>query len=65
MGPVGHTAISTVVGAAVWGITGSPLAGGVASSVGVLVDADHLVDLYQSCIRLKPTLVGGPLHGWE
>ena len=65
MGPVGHSAISTVVGASIWGITGSPLAGAVAAGVGVLVDADHLVDLYQSCIRLKPNLVVVPLHGWE
>ena len=65
MGPVGHSAISTVIGASVWGVTGSPLAGAVAAGVGVLVDADHLVDLYQSCIRLKPNLVVVPLHGWE
>ena len=65
MGPVGHSAISTVVGASVWGITGSPLAGAVAAGVGVLVDADHLVDLYQSSFRLKPNLVVVPLHGWE
>ena len=65
MGPIGHSAISTVVGASVWGITESALAGGVAAVVGVLVDTDHLVDLYQSCIRLKPDLVVVPLHGWE
>ena len=65
MGPVGHSAISTIVGASVWGVTGSPLAGAVAAGVGVLVDADHIVDLYQSCIRLKPNLVVVPLHGWE
>ena len=65
MGPVGHSFISSVVGASVWGITGSPLAGAVAAGVGVLVDADHLVDLYQSCIRLKSELVVVPLHGWE
>ena len=65
MGPVGHTAISAVVGASVWGLTGSPSAGAVAVGVGVVVDVDHLVDLYQSCIRLKSNLVVVPLHGWE
>ncbi len=65
MGPVGHAAISTVVGASVWGVTGSPLAGGVTAGVGVLVDVDHLVDLYQSWIRGKTHLVIVPFHGWE
>ena len=65
MGPVGHSAISTVVGASVWGITESPLAGAVAAGVGVFVDVDHLVDLYLSCIRLKSNLVVVPLHRWE
>ena len=65
MGPVGHTVISTVVGASVWGVTGSPLAGVVAVGVGVLVDVDHLVDLYQSWIRRKTHLVIVPFHGWE
>ena len=63
MGPVGHTVISTVVGASVWGVTGSPLAGVVAAGVGVLVDVDHLVDLYQSLIRRKTHLVIVPFHG--
>jgi len=65
MGPVGHTAISTVLGASVWGVTGSPLAGGVAAGVGVLVDVDHLVNLYQSWIKRKTHLVIVPFHGWE
>ena len=65
MGPVGPTARSTVVGASIWGVTGSPLAGGVAAGVGVLVDVDHLVDLYQSWIRRKTHLVIVPFHGWE
>ena len=65
MGPVGHSAISTVIGVSVWAVTGSPLAGGVAAATGVLVDVDHLVDLYQSCIRLKRNQVIVPLHGWE
>ncbi len=65
MGPVGHTVISTAVGASVWGATGSELAGGIAVGVGVFVDVDHLVDLYQSWIRRDPTKVIVPFHGWE
>ena len=65
MGPVGHTVISTAVGTSVWGVTGSPVAGVVAAGVGVLVDVDHLVDLYQSCVRRKTHLVIVPFHGWE
>ena len=65
MGPVGHTIISTAVGVSVWGVTGSPLAGGVSAGVGVLVDVDHLVDLYQSWIKGKTQLVIVPFHGWE
>lgn len=65
MGPVGHTVISTGVGASVWGVTESLLAGSVAVGVGVLVDIDHLVDLYQSWIRRKQNQVIVPFHGWE
>ena len=65
MGPVGHAVISTVVGSSVWGLTGSPIAGAVAAGVGVLVDVDHLVDLYQSWIRRRTHLVIVPFHGWE
>ena len=65
MGPVGHTVISTAIGASVWGATGSIAAGGVAVGVGVFVDVDHLVDLYQSWVRRRPNLVIVPFHGWE
>ena len=33
--------------------------------VGVFVDIDHLVDLYQSWIRQRPNQVIVPFHGWE
>ena len=65
MRPIGHSAISTVGGASVWGATGSPIAGGVAVSVGVVVNVDDLVDLYQSWIRRKTDLVIALFHGWE
>ena len=65
MGPVGHTAISSAISAATWGVTGSPAAGGAALAVGVLIDIDHLVDLYQSWINRQPGKVYVLLHGWE
>ena len=65
MRPIGHSAISTVGGASVWGATGSPIAGGVAVSVGVVVNVDDLVDLYQSWIKRKTDLVIVLFHGWE
>lgn len=65
MGPVGHTVISTAIGASVWWVTGSPAAGGAALAFGVLIDADHLFDLYQSWIRRQPDKVYVLLHGWE
>ena len=65
MGPLGHTAISTVIGASVWAGTGSPLAGAVAVGMGVAVDIDHLVDYYQWWIRRKPNQILVLFHGWE
>ena len=65
MGPVGHTVISTAIGASIWGATGSPAAGGVAVGVGVLVDIDHLVDYYQEWVKRRPDLLLKLLHGWE
>ena len=65
MGPVGHIAISTVIGASVWGATGSLAAGGAAVGVGVLVDVDHAIDYYQEWVKRRPYLVLKLLHGWE
>ena len=65
MGPVGHTAVSTVIGASVWGATGSPLAGAVAVGAGVVVDIDHLVDYYRWWVMRRPDKVLVLLHGWE
>ena len=45
--PMGHTAISAVIGTSVWGVTGSHLVGGVTIGVGVAVDVDHLLDYYR------------------
>jgi len=65
MGPIGHSAISAGIGAGVWGITGSPAAGGVALGVGVLTDVDHLFDFYQWYIRRKPSKIYLLFHAWE
>ena len=65
MGPVGHTAISTVIGATVWGTTGSPLAGGIAVGVGVLIDVDHLIDYYRWWVSGRPNKFFVVFHGWE
>jgi hypothetical protein len=65
MGPVGHTVVSTAIGAAIWGATGSPAAGGVALAVGVLVDIDHSVDYYQEWVKRRPYLLLKLFHGWE
>ena len=65
MEPKGHAAISTAVGASVWGVTGSPLAGGVAVVAGVVVDVDHLVDYYQWWVKRRPNKVFLVFHAWE
>ena len=65
MRPAGHAAVSAVIGASVWGATGSPLAGGVALSVGVLMDVDHIIDYYQGRVRRQSDKVFILFHGWE
>jgi hypothetical protein len=65
MGPVGHSLISAGIGGAVWGATGSPVAGAVAVGVGVLVDLDHLYDFYNWYIRRKGDKLHVLFHGWE
>jgi hypothetical protein len=65
MGPTGHTAISAVIGASVWGMTGSPLAGGVAVVSGVAVDVDHLLDYYRRWVLRRPNKIFVLFHAWE
>ena len=65
LGPIGHSAISAVIGAGVWGATGSPSAGGLALGVGVLTDVDHLFDFYQWYVRRKRGRVYLLFHAWE
>ena len=65
MGPIGHSAISAGIGAGVWGVTGSPVAGGAALGVGVLTDVDHLFDFYQWYVRRKQGKLFLFFHAWE
>jgi len=65
LGPVGHSAISAAIGAGVWGVTGSPAAGGVALGVGILNDVDHLFDFFQLYIRRKKGKTFLLFHAWE
>ena len=65
MGPIGHSAISTGIGAGLWGITGSPVAGGTALAVGVLTDIDHLFDYYRWYARRQKGRVYLLFHAWE
>ena len=63
--PMGHTAISAVIGTSVWGVTGSPLAGGVAVGAGVAVDVDHLLDYYRRWVQRRPNKIFVLFHAWE
>ena len=65
MGPIGHSAISAGIGAGVWGVTDSPVAGGAALGVGVLTDVDHLFDVYQWYMRRKQGKLFLLFHAWE
>ena len=65
MGPVGHSAISAGIGAGVWGVTGSPAAGGAAFGVGVLTDIDHLFDFFRWYVRRKKGKIYLFFHAWE
>ena len=65
MGPVGHATVSTVVGAGVWAVTGSPAAGALTLGVGVLMDVDHIYDYYQMYIRKRPDKFYVFFHAWE
>ena len=65
MGPIGHSAISAGIGAGVWRVTGSPVAGGAALGVGVLTDVDHLFDFYQWYVRRKQGKLFLLFHAWE
>ena len=63
--PIGHTGISTAIGAGVWGATGSSAVGGAALGVRVLTDVDHLFDFYHWYIRRKPSKIYLFFHAWE
>jgi len=65
MGPVGHTLISSGIGAGVWITTGSEAAGALAVGVGVLMDLDHVYDYYRWYIQGRRDRIYVLLHSWE
>jgi hypothetical protein len=57
--------LSAGLGAAVWGVTGEPLAVPLAVASGVLVDADHLLDqTWYFYLHRRPAALL-VLHAWE
>jgi hypothetical protein len=62
--PHKHLAVSAVIGAAGWLVTGEPLAGVAALATGVLPDLDHAVDYayYRRTGEHRLVLL---LHGYE
>ena len=65
MGPLGHTVVSGAVAGGVWAATGSPAAAGIALSVGVLMDVDHLYDYYQRYVKRQDGKIFVLFHAWE
>ena len=65
MGPVGHTLISSALGAGIWAATGSMPAAVMSLGVGVLMDLDHLYDYYNWYVKRKRDKVYLLLHAWE
>ena len=62
----GHALVGAVGGVAVGAATNSPLAGLVPLLTGVLVDLDHIVEIWLWIIRkVKPTRLFVFLHAWE
>ncbi len=65
MGPIGHALFAGAAGTAVWALSDSPEAVPVAMVTAVLVDADHVFEVFAprsakfSGLRLRF------LHGWE
>ena len=65
MGPIGHTAVSVGIGAAVWAATREPLALPAAFVAGALNDADHLLDYYLWFVRKDRRRLYLIFHAWE
>ena len=65
MGPIGHAAVSSAVGIGVGAATGSPEAGALALGFGVLMDVDHLYDIYRWYVKGQSNRVYILLHAWE
>ena len=65
LGPIGHTIVSSAVAGGVYLATKSPGAAGITVGVGVLLDLDHLFDLFRWYAKPNQSKVYVPLHAWE
>lgn len=65
MGPLGHTAVSSAVGVGVGMATGSPEAGALTLGFGVLMDVDHLYDIYRWYVKGQSNRAYILFHAWE
>ncbi len=65
MGPIGHALFAGAAGAVVWAFSDTPEAVPVAMVTGVLVDADHVFEVFAPRSARSSSLTFRFLHGWE
>ena len=65
MGPIGHALFAGAAGTVVWALSDSPEAVPVAMVTAVLVDADHVFEVFAPRIARSSGLTFRFLHGWE
>ena len=65
MTPFFHALVGGALGAGVYEVSGSWEAGVATFSAGLLPDADHLLDLYNWCVRRRTHRLFYLFHGWE
>ncbi|GBD11364.1 hypothetical protein HRbin23_01027 [bacterium HR23] len=65
MKPHEHLLVSAVLGGGAWAFTGEPLALPTAVGVGVLLDLDHIPEVYRRWVLDRPLKVWFVLHAYE
>ncbi len=65
MGPIGHALFAGAAGTVVWALSDSPEAVPVAMITAVLVDADHVFEVFAPRSARFSGLTFRFLHGWE
>ena len=65
MGPIGHALFAGAAGTVVWALLDSPEAVPIAVATGVLVDADHVFEVFAPRSAKFSGLTLRFLHGWE